>query len=386
MSKITIKTARAAAKKLDKARKELDGAQNRLNNDLESYNEAPARLKESQSELETAESELGAAESELTKGLDAYAKKYNGGKHIGYTSPPAQRVFDLTRQAEWAADRVKVYSETLSMTLEHYCKPEQQAIETAESDVRVCESILVNMLTALGVSELSQLPEDKPRAEVERFPLTCRARETNGSLVVLAGELVKVLSPCKIVKHKFPSLNCYHLDARTDGINIATTNLDHAYISGTATGPRLFAACVPASFLEWLKICDKSDQIALKLDPRTQVLSVTYDRTRAEFKCIDAAEYPSVEKIAELAAPALEATPEPAPVIISEVQPEPTPAPTEYIATLEAAIIYPGTAQAIQAKYAWVDAWEADPKKKIYRATIHNARADMRAELLEVCE
>jgi hypothetical protein len=38
-------------------------------------------------------------------------------------------------------------------------------------------------------------------------------------------------------------------------------------------------------------------------------------------------------------------------------------------------------ADTIRAKYAWIEAWENDPKKRMYKSTLHNARVNMAAEL-----
>lgn len=59
-----------------------------------------------------------------------------------------------------------------------------------------------------------------------------------------------------------------------------------------------FATCVPArAFVDWLHATmnpkkNQPDQIEMTLDAQTQILRIRAGNTRAEFKCIDAQEFP----------------------------------------------------------------------------------------------
>ena len=58
-----------------------------------------------------------------------------------------------------------------------------------------------------------------------------------------------------------------------------------------------WATCVPAKpFTDWLRVTQvkkwEEDQINLELDPQTQILKIRAGNTRAEFKYIDAQEFP----------------------------------------------------------------------------------------------
>ena len=54
-----------------------------------------------------------------------------------------------------------------------------------------------------------------------------------------------------------------------------------------------FSTCVPMRpFRDWLKVTGKG-QAELEFDPFIQVLKVKVGNARAEFKCIDAMEFPT---------------------------------------------------------------------------------------------
>ena len=97
-------------------------------------------------------------------------------------------------------------------------------------------------------------------------------------------------------KSNYPILGFVCLCAWTNGhIGAFSTNLEK-----TADCIREIAqdikedwqACVPSALIDWLKTCDPKSTVKFELDKRTQVLTAWNDQSTANFKCIDAAEFP----------------------------------------------------------------------------------------------
>lgn len=66
-----------------------------------------------------------------------------------------------------------------------------------------------------------------------------------------------------------------------------------------------WATCIPArAFVDWLRVTQEKpsrkdphalgDQIHMDFDPTIQIVKITAGNTRAEFKCIDAQEFPPI--------------------------------------------------------------------------------------------
>lgn len=103
-----------------------------------------------------------------------------------------------------------------------------------------------------------------------------------------------------------PVLDCIHLYHHEGRFGMTTTNLDKPlteYIPCLWHG-ETWETCVPARpFIDWLKATQpnkedkayhRSERMELDFCPITQTLKITAGNTRAEFKCIDAQEFPPI--------------------------------------------------------------------------------------------
>lgn len=134
---------------------------------------------------------------------------------------------------------------------------------------------------------------------------------------VLATNLYKAARKVKPVgRAAYPILACIRLSHHEGRLQLTTWHPDAPQIEyvSARTDSDLFETCVPArAFTDWLyvtqvkqiktpkngKISDaqyhawQSDKIELTFDPKLQILKIRAGNTRAEFKCIDALEFPA---------------------------------------------------------------------------------------------
>ncbi len=85
-----------------------------------------------------------------------------------------------------------------------------------------------------------------------------------------------------------------------------TERAEHAQAVNARVESVEFKTCVPAKpFVDWLRVTQlttkeksraTSDQIYFDLDPKTQSLTIKAGSTRATFKCLDAGEWPAMER------------------------------------------------------------------------------------------
>lgn len=109
-----------------------------------------------------------------------------------------------------------------------------------------------------------------------------------------------MLKGAKIVKqkkrHPLPVLNHVHLYTDEGRLGMATSNGDKVTVHMVpARVDAEFETCAPLGPLtDWLRVTAEYDALLiLTFDPRVQILTIQAGNTRAEFKCIDAAEFPA---------------------------------------------------------------------------------------------
>lgn len=133
-------------------------------------------------------------------------------------------------------------------------------------------------------------------------------------ITVLATNAYKAAKKIKPRKDKYtPILNTILL-SESEG-RLSLTALDDAREPVTEYIPARieqgFSTCIPAhAFIDWLRVTQikpsqramgrgDSDQIIMTLDAMRQTLKITAGPTRAEFKCIDAQEWPAPINVQE---------------------------------------------------------------------------------------
>ena len=93
-----------------------------------------------------------------------------------------------------------------------------------------------------------------------------------------------------------PVGQCAYIHPCTDGISFAMTNLEDLTVENARAKweGEMFHTCVPARpFKDWLSVTRKfTEVITLELDKEREALIVHADNTRAEFKCLNALEFP----------------------------------------------------------------------------------------------
>ena len=101
-----------------------------------------------------------------------------------------------------------------------------------------------------------------------------------------------------------PVLSCIHLYHHDGNLGLTTTDLEKPlteYVPARIDGDEWETCVGMKPFLDWLRVTvvsskeirqGVSDQINLTLDASTQILKIKAGNTRAEFKCIDALEFP----------------------------------------------------------------------------------------------
>lgn len=234
-------------------------------------------------------------------------------------------------------------------------------------------------------------------------------------ITVLRKNLLKAVSEVKSSYHSksLPVLNHVLLYCGNGALRLTTTNLDESKTATcSAKIEQPFAACIPQiikwqekryntknkkfegygswhtgyPLYDWLKATD-DEVLTLALDENNGKLTIKAGNTKATFKCLPATEFPpkyrpSDSELCTVAKtePA-QAEPEPVKVEIVTTYRSPRKTKTVFSATKPEPQQEPDPRAVILAKYAWIAEWEADPKKRFYKSTIHNARINLRDEL-----
>ncbi|MCA1666931.1 MAG: hypothetical protein LC793_05910 [Thermomicrobia bacterium] len=108
-----------------------------------------------------------------------------------------------------------------------------------------------------------------------------------------------VIKPSIATKSSLPVLKAVLLDASAVRFRVIATNLDstgHKIIGGDIDA--YGAICVPGKkFLAYTKLIPKDALVTLERDWRHETLSVTFNESRATFRCINAKDFPNLPNV-----------------------------------------------------------------------------------------
>ena len=124
-------------------------------------------------------------------------------------------------------------------------------------------------------------------------------------IAVLATNAYKAASKVRKVAEVYKSLpvaSCFLLDVRDGKVTLFPFRFEeraeHAETIPAIVDGEEWATCIPAKpFTDWLRVTQnpkkgQPDRIELTFDPQVQIVRIRAGNTRAEFKCIDAQEFP----------------------------------------------------------------------------------------------